>query len=85
MHFGDVDRCPRLKAILGLLMARVLAGATSLELHDISGSLAPSTDVSAIRHQGYSIECKYERRTETGSKVYRYTLLVPAHVEGLLF
>ena len=85
MHYGDVDRCPRLKSILGLLMSRGLSGATTLEIHEISGSMAPSTDVSAIRHQGYSIEAKYERRTDTGAKVYRYTLLAPAHVEGLLF
>lgn len=85
MHYGSIDSCPRLKAILGLLMSRGLEGATTLELHEISGSMAPSTDVSAIRHQGYNIESKYERRTEAGSKVYRYTLLTPAHVEGLLF
>ena len=85
MHFGSVDSCPRLKSILGLLLARGLEGATTLEIHEISGSMAPSTDVSAIRHQGYSIDCKYERRTETGKKVYRYALIQPAHVEGLLF
>ena len=85
MHFGDVDSCPRLKSILGLLMSRGLAGATTLEIHEISGSMAPSTDVSAIRHQGYVIDCKYERRTDEGKKVYRYALIQPAHVEGLLF
>lgn len=85
MHFGSVDNCPRLKSILGLLMSRGLEGATTLELHEISGSMAPSTDISAIRHQGYNIKATYERRTDTGAKVYRYTLVQPAHVEGLLF
>lgn len=84
MNYGSIDRCPRLRSILGLLMSRGLEGATTLEIHDICGALNPATEVSAIRHQGYDIKCKYERRTETGAKVYRYRLVQPAHVEGLL-
>lgn len=85
MNYGSIDKCPRLQRILGLLMSRGLEGATTLEIQQISGSMAPSTDVSAIRHQGYDIQAKYEKRTESGSKVYRYRLVQPAHVEGLLF
>lgn len=85
MHYGCVDKSPRLKAILGFLMSRGLGGATTVEIHDICGALNPATEVSAIRHQGYSIDCKYEGRGATGSKIYRYTLIQPAHVEGLLF
>ena len=86
MHYGDVDRCPRLKILLGMLMSRGLDGATTLELQQVSGSMATSTDISAIRHQGYQIESKLESvNKETRAKTYRYTLIQPAHVEGLLF
>lgn len=85
MHCGNVDTSPTLKCILGLLMSRGLEGATTLEIAQVSGSMAPSTDVSAIRKQGYNIKADPEGKNENGRKVYRYRLIQPAHVEGLLF
>lgn len=84
MNAGKVENCPTLQKILDLLRRRGAAGATTLELHEASGAMSPSTEVSAIRHNGYEIECEYEGKLN-GRKVYRYWLIERAPVERRLF
>lgn len=85
MHLTKIQSSKRLQSIIGLLMERGRYGATTKELHEISGSMATSTEISCIRAQGYDIKATYEGRSEAGSKIYRYVLNTLAPVEGLLF
>jgi len=57
-------------------------GRTTAELQKTTGSMAVSTDVSAVReqlreHPYYEdIDCRYVGKSESGRKVYRYRLMV---------
>lgn len=73
MHAGDPHTSKRLRETLGFLVARGDHGATTLEIHDHTGSMAPGTDVSALRQSGFQIACRCEGRNSNGNKVYRYT------------
>lgn len=76
MHFGRVESSPKLMAMLSLLRERGPRGATTLELSQVSGSMAPATDVSALRKNGLSIEAEYESMNpETRSRIWRYWLV----------
>lgn len=71
-------RSPRLWRALTFLRARESKGATSLELVDEiakeSKTLNIGTTMSELRAKGYNIGCKFERITDSGAKVFRYTL-----------
>jgi hypothetical protein len=84
MNAGNPKTSPHLSAILALLRSRGPTGATTLELQEVSNSMAVSTDVSAIRHNGYTIDCEYED-VRNGRKIYRYWLLDSPIVQGQLF
>jgi hypothetical protein len=62
----------RLSRTLSYLKAAGAVGATSAELAGFTLSVAPGTDVSELRQNGYLIECRYEGQSQTGRKVYRY-------------
>jgi len=75
MNVAKLENSKRLQAILTLLQSRGATGATTREISEVSGALNPATEVSALRHNGVSVDCAYQGRTETGSKVYRYWLV----------
>lgn len=75
MHVAKLENSKRLQAILDLLRERGPKGATTREISETTGALNPATEVSALRHNGFSVSCEYQGRTETGSKVYRYWLV----------
>lgn len=68
------DRSARLQALVRVLMRRPSAGATTHEIAQATGDLAVHSTVAELRHRGYRIGCRYERRTAAGRKVYRYRL-----------
>ena len=84
MHAGKVENSPPLQAVLAFLKLRGSSGATTWQILDEAKVANPATEVSALRHNGYSIGCKYEGK-HNGRKVYRYTLVDSPIVQGQLF
>jgi hypothetical protein len=84
MHLTKVSSSKRLQSILGLLAMRGDVGATTQELHTVSGSLNPATEISCIRAQGYKITARYQGRTETNAKIFRYRLSQSTPVDPTL-
>ena len=74
MNAGSIKTCETLQKILSLLEFKGPSGATTLEIHNAVGCLNVATNVSALRQNGYKINCHFERLTEDRRKVYRYTL-----------
>ena len=75
MHRGSIEGSKAQSAIL----ARLEKGsATTLELHECSGSMAVSTDVSALNKNllgsGRQVVCKY-KGVFVGRKIFEYTLV----------
>lgn len=75
MHVGRLETCVTLQKIL----ARLERGpATTLELHEVSGSMATSTDVSALNKNllgtGRQVLCQYKGMF-AGRKVFEYSLV----------
>ena len=60
--------------MLELLKAQGALGATTFELQAWSGSMAPATDISELRQNGYRVACKCEGTNGNGRRVYRYKL-----------
>lgn len=85
MHAGKAEKSPSLKACLTLLRARGSQGVTTWEFIEAAHVANPATEISALRHNGYTIKCQYESVNENGRKIYRYTLLDSPVVEGQLF
>lgn len=85
MHAGRVENSPSLQAVLGFLQLRGSAGATTWQLIEEAKVANPATEVSALRQNGYTINCKYEGKSESGRKVYRYTLFDSPLAQGQLF
>jgi hypothetical protein len=75
VNVAKLENSKRLQAILALLRDRGATGATTREISEASGALNPATEVSALRHNGVAVRCEFERKTETGSRVYRYWLV----------
>lgn len=75
MRAARIAKSPRLQTLLAFLKERGNLGATSAEIHLRTGSVAPGTDVSELRANGYSVLCAFEKMTTTRRRVYRYTLL----------
>lgn len=74
-HAARVSGSPQLQSLLGALRRHGIHGATSIELQDECRIVAVGTRVSELRHNGYDVQCKYERKTDSGAKIYRYTLV----------
>ena len=74
IHAAHLATSERLQKLLYLLKAHVLEGITSLEINEALGILNPGTEVSALRRNGFDIDCKYDGKTSTGAKRYRYFL-----------
>ena len=75
MNAGKIETCKTLQDIHSFLEFKGTSGATTKEIADAVGCENAATWISALRQNGYVIECKYERLTEDGKKVYRYKLL----------
>lgn len=72
MHSADIENSQRLRLALAFIRSAGSLGVTTIELQGFTGSMAPATDVSEIRKNGYDIRCTYDHKTERGRKVYRY-------------
>lgn len=84
MNAGKVENSPGLKAVLGILELRGPAGVTTWQFIEEAHVANPATEVSALRHNGYQIDCKYEGK-RNGRKVYRYTLIPGRLVQSDMF
>jgi hypothetical protein len=67
-----------MQRILAFLRARGSAGATSREITEHCGTYAPSTDVSALRHNGYAVECDRDKTLDPARRIWRYRLIEEA-------
>lgn len=85
MHAGKVENSPPLQACLALLKSRGPQGATTWEFVEIAHVANPATEISALRHNGYTIIRKYEGKNNNGRSVNRYTLMDSPIVQGQLF
>jgi hypothetical protein len=72
MHAADPARSFRLYRALDYIKSCGHFGCTTAELQAHTGSMAPGTDVSEIRQNGYLIACDYEGKTKHGRRIYRY-------------
>lgn len=75
MHFAKIENNKPLQDILTLLRERGERGATTAEIHSYASVENPATWVSALRKNGYSVECKYVGLSENKRKVYNYRLV----------
>lgn len=73
MHNADVEKSERLQRTLIVIRSHGKYGCTSATLQALTGSMAPATDVSELRRNGYDIDCQYTHMTENHRKVYTYT------------
>ena len=73
MHAAKLDKSDRLKRLYAALAMAGRKGLTTYQLARASGSCAPGTDVSELRHQNVPVRCDYEGMNK-GRRVYRYTL-----------
>lgn len=74
MHAANPARSKRLKLTLKYLEFAP-GGRTTAEIQEHTGSMAPATDISELRHSGYLIACRFDGQSERGRRVYRYTYL----------
>lgn len=75
MNHARLSTSPRMQKLLAFLRGRGKQGATSLEIAQEVPTVAPATEVSALRHNGYTVEQGYEGRTASGAKLHRYRLI----------
>lgn len=71
------DNSDRIQRIVKFLRSKGEKGATSLEISDACYSPRASSDVSEARACGHNIDCKYEGKSPTGRKIYRYRIYEP--------
>jgi len=74
MHAGKVENSPPLQAVLAFLRERGPQGVTTWEFIAHLQVANPTTWISALRHNGYSISRKCEGRNGNGRMVNRYFL-----------
>ena len=74
IHFARLEHSPRLQRIKAFLERCGSSGATGLEIATECRVLNPATYISELRFNGLDIECRYERDTVQGRRVYRYFL-----------
>lgn len=70
MHSASVERSERLKRVLAVLENAGGRKVTSLELATLSHTIAPSTCISELRHQGFPVRC--EQAKVSGKRVWQY-------------
>lgn len=74
MHAATLDTSERLARVLALLKRRGGRGATTREIIAEAKVCAVNSIVAEIRANGVAVECRYEGKTEDGSRVYRYAI-----------
>lgn len=74
IHAGSLDS-PRIQAFVQALREAGAAGMTTKELIGKTGRCAINSIASEARACGLTIDCKYERTTQGGDRVYRYRLV----------
>ena len=72
MNARSVVTSKPLARVLAFLQARGDTGATSRDIMEACGTVAPGTVCSELRKNGFLIRCEYEARLESGAKVFRY-------------
>jgi hypothetical protein len=75
MHAADPSRSQRLARALAFVKSFGSFGCTTAQLQGYTGSMAPATDISELRHAGYLIDCKMDGVKPNGRRVYRYKYL----------
>lgn len=70
-HFSKIENSVMLQRTLERLR---IGPATTLEIAQYTGSTRPSSDISELRANGFTIDCEYVGKSEAGRKIYRYTL-----------
>ena len=73
MHKANSERSVRLQRTLAVLEGYPV-GATTWDIQALTSSMAPSTDISELRQNGYDIACEYAGKTTTGRRIFRYIL-----------
>lgn len=74
IHAANPVKSSRLQAVFDVLTRAGADGATSLEIQERARVVAAGTCVSELRHGGIGVVCRYEGRTDSGRKAYRYWL-----------
>lgn len=75
MNARHVETSEKLMKVLRFLRERGENGATSRDIMEFCGTVAPGTVCSELRKNGYAVSCTFERVLEGGSKIYRYRLV----------
>jgi hypothetical protein len=73
-HAARVEKSPQLQRVLAVLERAGANGIDGLALEREANVRAGATRVSELRHNGYEIEARYIRTSESGAKVWRYYL-----------
>jgi hypothetical protein len=73
LHSADVEKSARLKRTLEVLQS-FPEGATTWDIQCLTSSMAPATDISELRQNGYDVICQYEGKTSTNRRIFRYRL-----------
>lgn len=71
---ANLRRSPRLQRTLAALVRAGQGGATTLELHQATGSMAVHTDAAELKANGCRIRQWYDGKTASGARVSRYAL-----------
>jgi len=75
MNYARIGKSNRLQVLYRALERAGKKGLTTAGLIDATASVAPHSDVAELRANGYEVSCKYEARTSSGRRIYRYRLL----------
>jgi len=71
MHNRSLKTSEELQKLHALLKRK---SPTTLEIHQATGSMAPSTLVSELRHSGVPVFSQYVGRSGEGKKIFKYSL-----------
>lgn len=75
MHNANAEKSERLRLTLcALSLGGPHFRISTLGIQRYTGSMAPATDISELRQNGYLIDCQYAGKTSSGRKIFRYHL-----------
>lgn len=72
MHFGRVSKSPAQRRILKLLQDGL--PHTTRQIQDKARVCNPATWISALKMNGYNIECRYRGKDKFDNRIYYYQL-----------
>lgn len=73
IHFARLDKSSRLTSFLNFL--RLHPNATTREIQIGAEVLNPNSAAAELRALGYTVDCRFDRVTDTGRRIHRYSLL----------